>query len=304
MFTRRSDLQLERDSLGRFLPWLIAFMVYLSILALAGMLILDDIARRWDHGMSGAMTVQMTPSPNAGGSSAVAKEARARDDKRLRAALGVLKTTPGIARAEILSESKLMTLLEPWLGGGAFGADLPLPMLIDVELAGGAQIDMVALERRLKAAAPGAVVDDHGVWLEHLINLIQTVKALALAVLVFIALATTGTVIFATRTGLAIHHEAIEVLHLIGAQDSYIARQFASRALILGLRGGIIGLMLALPTLWGIGALARSLESGLLPEFSLGAFQWIILASLPLAVAMIAMISARLTVMKTLARML
>ncbi|HJN24879.1 MAG TPA: cell division protein, partial [Rhodospirillales bacterium] len=232
MFTRRSDLQLERDSLGRFLPWLIAFMVYLSILALAGMLVLDDIAGRWGRGMSGAMTVQMTPSPDAGGSGAAAREAEKRDNKKLQVALGILKTTRGVARAKILAEAKLMALLEPWLGGGAFGADLPLPRLIDVKIEDGAQIDMVTLERRLKATAPGAVIDDHGVWLEHLINLIQTVKALALAVLLFIALATTGTVIFATRTGLAIHHEAIEVLHLIGAQDSYIARQFASRALM------------------------------------------------------------------------
>ncbi len=304
MFTRRSDLQLERDSLGRFLPWLIAFMVYLSILALAGMLVLDDIAGRWGRGMSGAMTVQMTPSPDAGGSGAAAREAEKRDNKKLQVALGILKTTRGVARAKILAEAKLMALLEPWLGGGAFGADLPLPGLIDVEIEDGAQIDMVTLEHRLKATAPGAVIDDHGVWLEHLINLIQTVKALALAVLLFIALATTGTVIFATRTGLAIHHEAIEVLHLIGAQDSYIARQFASRALMLGLRGGIIGLLLALPTLWGIGYLAGSLQSGLLPEFSLGLFHWMILGCLPVAVALIAMISARLTVMKTLARML
>ncbi len=304
MFTRRTDLQLERDSLGRFLPWLISFMVYLSILALAGMMVLDDIAGRWDRGMSGTMTVQLTPSQNAGGSSAAGKAAEKLDDKKLQAALGVLKTTPGVKRAEILGEDKLMALLEPWLGGGAFGADLPLPRLIDIELESGAKIDMAGLERRLKESSPGAVVDDHGVWLEHLINLIQTVKVLALAILVFIGLATTATVIFATRTGLAIHSEAIEVLHLIGAQDSYIARQFASRALMLGLRGGVIGLLLALPTLWGIGSLAASLQSGLLPEFSLGLTHWAILGCLPLVVALIAMISARLTVMKTLARML
>jgi len=290
MFTRRTDLQLERDSLGRFLPWLIAFMVYLSVLALAGMLTLDDIAGRWDKGMSGSLTVQMPPGKGA--------------DKPMQAALKVLKSTPGISSAVMLSEDKLMALLEPWLGQGSFGAELPLPRLIDVTLKGDAEINIAALQRRLQAVAPGAAVDDHGIWLEHLINLIQTVKALALAVLMFIALATTATVIFATRTGLAIHHEAIEVLHLIGAQDSYIARQFASRALMLGLRGGIFGLLLALPTIWGIGSLARSLQAGLLPEFSLGLGHWAILASLPVAVALIAMISARLTVMKTLTKML
>ncbi|NQU58077.1 MAG: cell division protein [Rhodospirillales bacterium] len=294
MFTRRTDLQLERDSLGRFLPWLIAFMVYLSVLAFAGMLALDDIAGRWDRGMSGSLTVQMASSANTDPN----------NDKQMQAVLAVLKSTPGIATAEALSEQKLMALLEPWLGQGAFGAELPLPRLIDVTLKNDADINVAALEQRLKAVAPGASVDDHGVWLEHLINLIQTVKALALAVLVFIALATTATVIFATRTGLAIHHEAIEVLHLIGAQDSYIARQFASRALMLGLRGGIFGLLLALPTIWGIGSLARSLQSGLLPEFSLGLAHWAMLGGLPVVVALIAMISARLTVMKTLAKML
>ena len=291
MFTRRTDLQLERDSLGRFLPWLIAFMVYLSVLAFAGLLALDDIATRWDRGMSGSLTVQMAPSG-------------ADDDKQTEAVLKVLNSTPGIGSAKFLDQGKLMALLEPWLGSEALDADLPLPRLVDVTLDADADINIAALERRLKVVAPGAVVDDHGVWLEHLINLIQTVKALALAVLVFIAMATTATVIFATRTGLAIHHEAIEVLHLIGAQDSYIARQFASRALMLGLRGGIFGLLLALPTIWGIGTLARSLQSGLLPEFSLGLGHWAVLACLPVVVALIAMISARLTVMRTLARML
>lgn len=291
MFTRRTDLQLERDSLGRFLPWLIAFMVYLSVLAFAGMLALDDVATRWDRGMSGSLTVQMV-SVDSGG------------EKQATAVLKVLNSTPGISSAQFLNPDKLMVLLEPWLGSDALVAELPLPRLVDVTLESGTKINIAALERRLIAVAPGAIVDDHGIWLEHLINLIQSVKALALAVLVFIVLATIGTVIFATRTGLAIHHEAIEVLHLIGAQDSYIARQFASRALMLGLRGGILGLMLAVPTIWGIGTLARSLQAGFLPEFSLGPPHWVVLGSLPVVVALVAMVSARLTVIKTLARML
>jgi cell division transport system permease protein len=290
--------------LGQFLPWLIAFMVYLSILALAGILVLDDIARRWDKGMSGTLTVQIAPSPGSGVTSGTSQKASKDGVRRLQAILDLLRSTPGVARAKTLSQEKVLALLEPWLGNGALGADLPLPKLIDVELENGVALDIAALEIRLMAIVPGAVIDDHGVWLGHLVDLIQTVRALALAVLVFIALATTGTVIFATRTGLAIHHEAIEVLHLIGAQDAYIARQFASRALMLGLRGGVIGLFLAVPTLWSIGGLARSLRSGYFPEFSLDLVHWAILACMPIVVALIAMISARLTVMKTLARML
>ncbi|MBT3237849.1 MAG: FtsX-like permease family protein [Rhodospirillaceae bacterium] len=304
MFSRRTDLQLDRDQLGGFLPWLIAFMVFLSVLALAGTLALNQLAGRWDTGMSGTLTVQIKPSAKAIAGGAGAKAARAQDEKRLRSAVVALKTTSGVASAEALSEQNLLTLLEPWLGGGAVAGDLPLPRLIDVQLERGAEIDMAALQNKLTAVAPGAVIDDHGVWLARLIRLVRTVEALALAVLAFIALATVGTVIFTTRTGLAIHQDAIEVLHLIGAHDSYIARQFAGRALALGLKGGIIGLLLALPTLWGIGALADSLQSGLLPDLSLGVTHWMTLLVLPLTVAVIAMVTARMTVMKTLARML
>ncbi len=304
MFTRRSDLHLERDALGQFLPWLIAFMVYLSILALAGMLILDDVARRWDKGISATLTVQIPPSQGSTLTGRAAQKEKKDDKRRFQAIIDLLNSTPGVAKANNLSKGKMLELLEPWLGRGSIEADLPLPQLINVELEKGTALDVKALELRLRAITPSAVIDDHGVWLGHLVNLIQTIWILTLAVLMFITLATTGTVVFVTRTGLAIHHESIEVLHLIGAQDSYIARQFANRALMLGLRGGLMGLILAAPTLWGIGSIAHSMYSGFFPNFSLSLVHWVILACIPMLVALIAMISARLTVMKTLTRML
>ena len=304
MFTNRTDLQLERDTLGRFLPWLIAFMVYLSILALAGMLALDDIALRWEKGISDTLTVQLSPQDNGDNRDAMKNEVGKNDAKILEDAIDILRSTPGVSNAEIYHDDKVLLLLEPWLGKEVLDANIPLPKLIDVELEEGVVLDMNSLEARLKLISPNILVDDHGIWLGHLIDLIQTVKVLALTVLLFIALATTGTVIFATRSGLAIHHEAIEVLHLIGAQDNYIAKQFASRALLLGLRGGLIGLLLALPTIWGIGAIASFLQSGFFPEFSLRLGHWVTLVFLPVIVALIAMVSARLTVMKSLAKML
>ena len=296
MLAHRSDLPLDRDALSRFLPWLIAFMVYLACLALAGMLTLGAVAERWDAGVSGTLTVQIIPSESP---TAAPKEAR-----RIEAALEILRTTPGIAGAEVIGEGRIMALLEPWLGSIGGSGDLPLPRLIDVELKAGAEVDTAALSKRLRQAVPGATVDDHGVWLDKLVRLLRAVEILASLVLLLIGSATVGTVVFTTRTGLAIHQEAIEVLHLIGAQDSYVAKQFATRALILGLRGGIIGLVLAVPTLMGIGALAARMEAGLLPDFTLTPAHWAAMVCLPLAVALIAMLTARLTVMKSLAEML
>ncbi len=293
MWDRRSDLPLDHDALGRFLPWLIAFMVYLAALALAGMLVLNAMAARWDKGMGDTLTVQIAPA-----------DSPQKDARRMRSALGILRSTPGVARAQPIDEGRLMALLEPWLGPAGAAKDLPLPRLIDVEAKPGARVDAAALAARLAAAVPGSAVDDHGVWLERLIHLVRTVEALARAVLLLIGLTTVGTVVFTTRTGLSIHQEAIEVLHLIGAQDTYVARQFAGRALVMGVRGGLMGLFLAVPTLLGIGYLAARMEAGLLPDVTLGPQHWAALAGLPLVVAAIAMVTARLTVMRTLARML
>lgn len=296
MFSRRTDLPFDADVLGRFLPWIIAFMVFLAILASAGAFVLHDAVGRWSTGVARTLTVQIPPPADDRAATPPA------EDPRVIEALKVLRTTDGIARADVLDEARLSTLLEPWLGPSGAASGLPLPRLIDVETAGG--VDAAALGQRLAKVVPGISVDDHRVWLDRLIRLVGAVEWVVTAILVLIGLATVGTVVYTTRTSLAVHHQAIEVLHLIGARDAYVARQFAGRALSLGLRGGLIGLILALPALFAVSYLAAHIDAGLLPQASLGATQWLTLAAIPLIAAAIAMLTARYTVMKTLAAML
>jgi cell division transport system permease protein len=292
MFARRTDLPLDRDVLSRFLPWLIAFMVYLASLALAGVLILDNLAGRWDTGISATLTVQIPATGDAG-----------KDARRTTAVIEKLRAIPDVVYAEPVGHEQILALLEPWLGTVAADADLPLPHLIDVKLNPGGRIDAKELSKHLAKIAPGTLVDDHGVWLDRLLRLLRAIEALATGALALMGLATAGTVVFTTRTGLAIHQDVIEVLHLIGARDAYIARQFGQRALALGLRGGLFGLALAVPTLLGVGSLASRIEAGLLPSLSLAPLHWVALAALPPAAAVIAMLTARLTVIRTLSRM-
>jgi cell division transport system permease protein len=292
MALTRSDLPLERDSVGRFLPWLVAFMVYLSIIALAGVLVLAAATQRWSRGLSATLTVQLP-----------AVDDPAEEIKRLDGVLSLLRSTAGVARAEALPREQLVGLLEPWLGASAGIAGLPIPRLIDVEAIEGVRLDTALLSSRVAAAVPGATVDDHRLWLDRLVQLLRAAQTLAGAIVLLLGATTVGTVVFTTRTSLAIHREVIEVLHLIGAQDGYIAGQFAMRALTLGFKGGLIGLVLALPTLAGVGYVARRLEAGLLPEFGLATADWIVLGCLPLAAAIIAYVTARITVTRTLARM-
>jgi len=294
IFSRRTDLPLDRDALSRFLPWLIAFMVYMAALAQAGLVSLDELARRWDTGMAATLTVQLPANPDA---------SEAANARVLQRALNMLSETTGVVRTTVVSEQKVLQLLSPWLGV-VQAVDVPLPRLIDVETNPDLKLDVRVLQQKLARTIEGAQVDDHGVWLARLIEMVRTLEALAAGVLALIVSAAMGTVIFTTRTGLTVHAEAIEVLHLTGAQDSYIAKQFAGRAWAMGFKGGLIGLVFAALTLFILSYVADRLQAGMLPELSLPIAGWVSLAVLPLAAGLVAGLTARFTVIRTLRRMI
>ena len=295
MLNRRSDLPLKGDATSRFLPWLVALMVYLSAVAVAGTFVLAGLVGRWDHDVAGTLTVQVAPVPGEAGEMLT--------DERVRQAVDLLRRTPGIDGARALDKQQLIALMEPWLGSTEVVRDLPLPRLIDVSVNPDARVDLGGLAERLANAVPGASLDDHRVWLSRLINLSLTTQWVAIGIVVLIGFVTSATVVYATRTGMAVNKGVIEVLHLIGAHDDYIARQFADRAFSLGFSGGLIGVALAVPTLGIIGWAARRVEGGFLPSLSLPISGWVVIALLPLAAAALAMYTARLTVHGTLARM-
>jgi cell division transport system permease protein len=286
MFRRSLDLKLGRDGAGRYLAGTIGLMVYLAALALAASLAVGGAAERWDRALAGTATVQVPPDAAA----------------RLPMLLQALRAAPGVRRAEPLSPDAAAALLEPWLGEGVRSAGLPLPRLVDVRIEPGASID--ALRRIAVEAAPGAVLDDHRRWVEPLLGFAAAANLAAFAVLALVAVASVMTVVFTTRAGLAVHHGVIEVLHLIGAQDGYIARQFERQALSLGLRGGIAGLVLAALTLGALAYAGRdAIAAGLVPLETADWRRAALVLALPLAAALVAMATARWTVLRALARL-
>ena len=291
MIRRRSDLQLEADPSARFLPWVIAVMVFLAALAMIGAFALDSLVRDWRDSARDTATVQ------------IAFDEAADMDLLVTTALDLLRSTPGVAEANSLEEAQVADLLEPWLGDTGVDAGLPLPRLIDVQFTTGSRIDAEALEAKLRAAVPGATLDDHASWLGRVIVLARGVQWLALGIVVVIGGATVAIIIFATRAGLAAHREAIEVLHLIGARDGYIARQFQRHCLMLALKGGVPGGVVAALVLALIANLAGRLDAPLLASAELGVVGWSVFILLPVLAGLLAMFTARATVLRTLRRM-
>jgi len=291
MLVRRYDLQLDRDPSGRFLPWVVGVMVFLGALALAGAMALNQSVLAWNRSVEGTLTVQVGDN--------LAPDAADRVTK----AVAVLRSVAGIREARALSRTEVERLLEPWLGKGNIAADLPLPDLIDVRLAPGVRLDIKALTARLGEAVPGARIDDNRQWLARLITLARAMQGLAAGIVGLVVIATVTMVIFATRAGLAVHHEVIEVVHLIGARDAYIARQFQAHTLNLALGGGIPGFLAAMGVLITLGNLIEALQAPLLPRLALDPVGLAALIAVPVAAALLATWTARFTVLRRLRQM-
>jgi cell division transport system permease protein len=295
LFGRRNEVPLGDDEAGRFLPWIIGSMVFLAALAVASALTIAAASNRWNAELAGSATVQIAPASTEKSAPDTKPEAR------MQAALTVLNATDGVLAARPVSDDAARALVSPWLGTGDLG-DIAMPQLIELTIDQD-HLDAKALQARLTAAVPGAEFDDHRRWVNALGDLARSLQAVALSVLALVCGVAVLAIVFATRSGLAVHGEIVEVLHLIGARDDYIASGFARYASVLALRGGVGGTVVAAGALFSLRLAGADFVSGLLPSLTLSPYAWVIIACLPIAAALLAALTAHLTVLAALARL-
>jgi len=274
------------------MPWVIAIMMLLTVLAAAGGLRLQDAASALEADIGNRLTVQIVePNPDLRRTQAGA-------------ALAALASAPGVISARAVPKAELQELLEPWLGAGGLESDVPVPEMIDVDLSPAAYAAREGLAARVRADAPSARVDDNARWLAPLAQLIATLQWLAAALVLLMIGASAATVMLAARAALDTHRGTIEILHLMGATDLQVARLFQRRIALDAMFGGIAGLVGAAIILVLVGSRVGALGSDLLGG---GGFDWrtaLLLFTLPAAGVLLATLTARATILRALGRML
>jgi len=278
----------------RALLALVAIMSFLACLAVAAVSIVADRAETWQRQIADEVTIQIKPSEGVDTAAAVNR------------AVDIAAQAPGVISATAIDEAQSRALLEPWLGSDFDPSTLPIPRLIALRV--GPDADLSALAARLKAEVPSASLDDHGLWLQRLSAMAQVMTLLGGVVLALVFAATALSVVFATRGAMAGNRIVIEVLHFVGAEDSYIAREFQRHFLLLGLKGagiggGLAALLFILVSLFaGVEgptpeeAQLRSLFGGL----SVGPAAYVGAVVTVLVLALLIALTARLTVRRTL----
>ena len=275
------------------MPWVIAIMLFLTLLVAAAGLTLAEAARQGGQDLARHVTVQIIEADPAQRAAQRAAVTRA------------LRKLDSIAEVKPVPDADVRALLEPWLGTGVIDADVPVPALVDVRFGSVPTAEtLTRLQSTLRSVAPNIRVDSHSSWMAPFFELMRALLWLAAAMFLLLLVATSAVVILAVRSTLNTHRETIEIMHMMGGTDVQAARLFQRRVALDALLGGIVGFIVAAVVIMTVGDRFAAVEPGLLSGAHFPYYGWAILAFIPLAVMALAMLMARMTVISALKRIL
>lgn len=295
---RRYDLPLNGSSGNGFLRLLICLMCVLGMLALSASFALSAMMERWSEGLANKVSVEI-PATDSGGDMIASGIVRSMTDD----AAKILSEHPDVAEAAITEEREVRELLSPWLGDDMVMDSIPVPGLISVTFRDGSTPDLQALETSLREVAPRARIDTHESWLSDVLRFTGALQFAAALLTMIIGATTLVAVAGGVRSKLSENKEELELLHLMGASDAYIADQLQRHTLILSLQGGALGVLLGGVLLGIISLVAGEIGVNLVPDFTLTGVQKLMLLLLPVPIGVLAMVTARFTVLRVLTKM-
>jgi len=281
---------------GRALVAVVAIMTFLASLTTGAAVLVSRAAGEWQSDIAREVTIQVVP--------VTGRDVDASVDK----AVSVARAAPGVVEVRPYSKDESARLLEPWLGNGLSLDELPVPRLIVIKIAANAAPDLAQLRRQLADQVPGAMLDDHRGWIDRMRAMAGTAVGAGIGVLILMFVATMLSVTFATRGAMATNKSVIEVLHLVGAKNGFIARHFQHHFLILGLQGGVIGggaaiVLFALAGMishWFAGSAGADQTSILFGSFSIGLAGYAAVLGQVALIALVTALTSRHTVNSTL----
>ncbi len=285
--SRERPLLPREDAREAALFFVVAALCFLAVLAGLTARASYGAADSWTTEVEGELTVTL---PDA-------------DAQSAETARRLIASEPGIVSARLFTRAEINELLAPNFGKRGLPDSLPVPQLIAVTADPTAADIGRKLATRLTAAGHVAAIDEHTVWAGDVRRLLAGLRSGAFGVLALLGATAIAVIAFATHAALLARRDIVDVLHLTGARDQFIATLFERRFWVLGLRAGTVGSLIALGTVATAAYfLASGPRAGLIPELSLGLRDAAILIVTPIAAGVAARLAARLTVLGALKR--
>lgn len=287
MSRRESPLLPVADAREAALFFVIGALCFLAALAALTTRGTYKAAEAWGAQIEGDITVVM----------------RDTDRRTAEQAADQTASLANVFEARVLSREEVDALLEPSLGPGGMPDGLPIPMLMAV------QADMAVGD---PSDDINQILDDLGIdgdvagnagYADNVRGALGVLRLVAMSIVALLSATAIAVIAFATHAALLARRDIVDVLHLSGAEDRYIAGLFERRFWILALQAGMGGAVAALMVTALIvftGSGSQGVESQLLPRLSLDFWDIVILLVTPIVAGLAARMAARLTVLASL----
>lgn len=211
--------------------------------------------------------------------------------------IGELKDTSGVTNVQKVDPEKLKTMLKVWTGDTSANIDFPLPTLLDVEFDREHFSDIDSIKQRLRAISPDIAVENHNNWSQKLIIFGKSLRLITVLIGSFILFCAAIIVILVTKSALQAYYSTLDILRLLGAKDSYIAKIFQNQVLKSSFYGGIYGVVFAIPAVYAFMIVIKHLG---LEGLYWNSMLWrtiAVVAIIPFTVALLGVLVSRITVL-------
>lgn len=288
-----SDIPFARDDAHRLLPGMIACLTGFAALLLALAVCLTNSLVMQSKNVIGVLQIEVP-------------RGKALDDGFMQTLQTQLKSTPGVEAVEIIKEQEMEALLKPWLGDTFELADLPVPVMLEVKTSvqgNKTAVDVAALRATLGKIDTAIRLDDRGPWVSHMAEAMEMLQGLAIVVSGLLIACVVGVVVLVARTNLRLHFKTVSLLHMFGATDDYILRQFQWNNAWLAARGALGGVVFAGMVFALAVVLSVRWESPVIPEIHVSIAHVVLFILLPVFTAWVSFVATRMTVKSMLGHM-
>ncbi len=286
----RYDLPLHRGTGGHMLVWLISLMSYLAVISIVMILGLNSLTKHWTDGIEEKMTVEIPYN-----------EKDKNREQTSQAILDIINDNIGLT-ATLIPEDEILDMIEPWFGDLTENkkTPLPIPILIDIQLDKNQPVNTKDILKDIQKIDKKAILNTHDDWLDDILSFSKVIQFVVFGIASVMILTAVIAVANAARIRLALHHDEVDLLHLIGASDHYIARQFQRQTMRLAFEGSLLGLFFGIFTLFVIRYIGPDLHEMLSFNFNLRFIHILFFLLIPFITIVMTMLISRITVMRVL----
>ena len=290
----KTDIAFKSDINKSFLPFVTAFMVFIASIIFATSLIGNNFTNDWNKYLKNNVSIQVLPDFKA-------KHLEKDIELRIKNIINILKITPGIKSYSVMDKTETENLIKPWIEN--FPNDLILPRIINIEISPIIPFDAKKLITELEIYSKNIKFETYSDWMYEIQSSITAVQILLGLIVIIILITVAITISYATRSGLNINKKVINIMHMVGATNDYISKEFSKQMMKLALIGGSVGYLFSCFIIFIIKISTSYITNKIIVNFEFSNEIYLYILIIPVIAGVIAKVSAMLTIKQELNNM-